>query len=143
LLDVGPMSNGELPADVYSNFAVVAGWMKTNGESVKKTFPLPMGESANVPATSSGKIRYLFAVPKFKGTADNDAHASAVYPEDLLPPQDMVLTLSGIAKPASVTLLGDGDALNFRYTNKTMTIQLPSAKRTPLVDVVKIELEND
>jgi alpha-L-fucosidase len=140
---VGPMSNGELPPEVYSNFAAVAGWMKTHGESVKKTFPLPPDESANVPATSSGKIRYLFAVPNFKGTAGNDAHASAVYPEDLLPPQDAVLTLSGIAKPASVTLLGNGNTLNFSYTNKTMTIHLPSAKRTPLVDVVKIELEND
>ena len=143
LLDVGPMSNGELPAEVYSNFAVVAGWMKTNGESVKETFPLPIGESANVPATSSGKIRYLFAVPKFKGTAGNDAQTSAVYPEDLLPPQDTALTLSGIAKPASVTLLSNSDALDFSYTNKTVTIQLPCAERTPLVDVVKIELEND
>jgi len=142
LLDVGPMSNGELPAEVYSNFAVVAGWMKTNGESVKETLPLPMGESANVPATSSGKIRYLFAVPTFKGTAGNDAHVSAVYPEDLLPPQDTTMTLSRIASPVSVKLLGGG-TLNFSYTNHTATIQLPSAERTPLVDVVKIELENN
>ena len=143
LLDVGPMSNGELSAEVYSNLAVIAGWMKTNGESVKETFPLPTGESANVPATSSGKIRYLFAVPKFKGTAGNDAHASAVYPEDLLPPQDTTMTLSGIANPVSVKLLGGRGALNFSYTNSTATIQLPSAGRTPLVDVVKVELEND
>jgi len=117
--------------------------MKTNGESVKETFPLPLGELANVPATSSGKIRYLFAVPKFKGTADNDAHVSDVYPEDLLPPQDITMTLSGIANPVSVKLLGGSGALNFTYTNNTATIQLPSPKRTPLVDVVKVELEND
>jgi hypothetical protein len=127
---------------VYSNFAVVTGWMKNNHESVKGTLPLPAGEAANVPATSSGETRYLFAVPTFKGTAGNDAHVSAVYPEDLLPPQDTVLTLSGIARPVSVTLLGNSDALNFSYTNKTVTIQLPSAERTPLVDVVKIELEH-
>ncbi len=143
LLDVGPMSNGGLPAEVYSNFAVVAGWMKDNHESVKGTLPLPSGEVANVPATSSGKNRYLFALPKFKGTTGNDVHARAVYPEDLLPPQVTALTLSGITKPASITLLSNNDALNFSYTNKTVTIQLPSARRTPLVDVVKVELEND
>jgi alpha-L-fucosidase len=140
LLDVGPMSNGELPAEVYSNFAVVAGWMKIDGESVKGTLPLPKGESAGVPATSSGRNRYLFVVPKFKGAIGDDARAGAVYPEDLLSPQDTTLTLSGVSKPSIVKLLGSDGALNFSYTNGTVTVQLPASKRTPLVDVVKVEL---
>ena len=94
------------------------------------------GESANVPATSSGVNRYLFALPKFK---DNGANGH-VYPDDLLPPEDATLTLSGISKPVSVKLLGDHGPLDFSYTNQTLTIQLPAAKRTQLVDVARIEL---
>ena len=136
LLDVGPMSDGELPAEVYTNFAVVRGWMKANGESVKGTQPLPAGESANVPATASGKSRYLFALPKFK----DDGARNQVYPDDLLPSVDATLTLSGVAKPRSVRLLGDGSRLDFTYAGNTVTVQLPAARRTQLVDVVKIVL---
>jgi alpha-L-fucosidase len=140
LLDVGPMSDGELPAEVYSNFAVLGAWMKTNGESVQGTLPLPKGESANVPATSSGKNRYLFALSQFKGTAGDNPDSSHVYPEDLLPPRDMTLTLNGVSKPMAVKLLGDGKPLTFDFTNRTVTVQLPASRRTPLVDVVKVEL---
>jgi len=141
LLDVGAMSDGELPPEVYTNFAVLGAWMKTNGESVKGTLPLPDGESANVPATSSATARYLFALPQFTGTT-GAASPSHVYPADLLPPHDTTLTLDGIPQPASVILLGDGGKLDFDYTNKTLTVQLPAARRTPLVDVVKVEIPN-
>ncbi len=141
LLDVGPMSDGQLQPEVYTNFAVVAGWMKANGESVKGTLPLPAGESASVPATASGSARYLFVLPKFTGTAGNDAASGRVYPSDLLPPEDETLTLSGITQPASVKLLADGSAVDFKFADGKLTAQLPAAKRTPLVDVVKVELK--
>ncbi|HUB87697.1 MAG TPA: alpha-L-fucosidase [Verrucomicrobiae bacterium] len=141
LLDVGPMSDGELPAEVYSNLAVVGDWMKVNGESVHGVSPLPAGESANVPATAHDFLkdgphytaRYLFALPKFKSE-------SAVYPEDLLPPQDATLTFTGkLGRPYSATLLRDGSKLDFTYTNGVVTVQLPASKRSDLVDVVKLE----
>jgi alpha-L-fucosidase len=141
LPDVGPMANGELPVEDYANFAVVGAWMKTNGQSVNGTLPLPQGESSSVPATASGKNRYLFALPIFKGTAAEGSEPGRNYPEDRLPPRDETLTLSGISTPGSVQLLGDGGALDFHFTNKTVTVQLPAARRTPLVDVIKIELK--
>jgi alpha-L-fucosidase len=137
LLDVGPMANGELPDQVYTNFAVLGDWMKTNGESVKGISPLPAAESANVPATSSGAARYLFALPKFK----DDGANGRVYENDLLPPEGVTLMMSGISKPVSVKLLRDNSPLDFSYTNQTVTIQLPAAKRTQLVDVARIELK--
>ena len=132
LLDVGAMSDGELPVQVYKNFAVLGRWMKTNGESVKGTLPLPVGESASVPATSSGTVRYLFALPQFS--------EKGVYDDDLLPPENTTLTLSGISKPVSVKLLGDDQPLDFSYANGTVTVSLPATRRTPLVDVLKVQL---
>jgi alpha-L-fucosidase len=137
LLDVGPMSDGELPAQVYMNFAVLGDWMKTNGKSVKGISPLPDDESANIPATSSGTVRYLFALPKFQNNGAN----RHVYPDDLLSPEDATLTLSGISKPVFIKLLRDNSPLDFSYTNQTVTVQLPAAKRTQLVDVAQIELK--
>ena len=139
LLDVGSMADGELPPEVYTNFAVLGAWMRANGESVKGALPLPAGESANVPATASASARYLFALPQFTGTV-GAAPPSHVYPADLLPPHDTKLTLGGIPRPVSVKLLGDGGRLDFDYTNETLTVQLPAARRTQLVDVVKVEI---
>jgi len=134
LPDVGPMSDGQMPDEVYQNFAVLRDWMKLNGESVRGGQPLPAGESASVPATASGRMRYLFALPKFKNNGAN----GQVYEEDLLPPEDVSLTLNGVAEPASVKLLGDGRPLVFGYSNRTLTVQLPAGRRTKLVDVVQV-----
>jgi len=136
LLDVGAMPTGELQPEVYANFAVLGGWMQANSESVKGTLPLPDGETASVPATAADKARYLFALPKF-----NNTDGRHVYPPDLAPAEDATVTLQGIGEPAAVKLLGDGTALDYSFTNSILTVQLPAAKRTPLVDVVKVELK--
>jgi alpha-L-fucosidase len=134
LLGVGPMSSGEMCDDVYKNMAVVADWMKSNGASVHGTKPLPNGESANVPATSMGQTRYLFAIPKFKDNSMRD--------EDMLAMTDEKLTLKGISsKPESIKLMGDGSDLKFDYADNTVTIDLPATKRTKLVDVVQVQLQ--
>jgi alpha-L-fucosidase len=136
--DVGPMADGRMPDEVYKNLAIVRDWTKENGESVRGTPPLPEGESASVPATSAGSARYLFALPQFR----NNGARGHVYPEDLLPPADATLTLKGITKPAAVQLLGDGSSLEFDYADDVLTVHLPASKRTQLVDVVKIVLQN-
>jgi alpha-L-fucosidase len=132
LLGVGPMSTGEFTPEIYQNMAVVAGWMKQNGKSVRGTKPLPASESASVPATAGAGARYLFAVPQFKD--------SGAYDKDLLPATDVTLSLKGVAKPSAVKLLGTGQTLNFGYAENTVTIQLPASLRTNLVDVVQVEL---
>jgi len=131
LLGVGPMATGEFCDGIYENMAVVSGWMKTNGAAVKGTKPLPATETASVPATADGTTRYLFALPQFKD--------GGMFEKDLLPATDTTLTLTGTAKPASVKLLGDGSALKYDYSGTTLSVQLPAAKRTRLVDVVQVE----
>jgi alpha-L-fucosidase len=133
LLGVGPMATGELSEGVYRNMGIVRDWMKAHAPAVQGTKPLPAGEAASVPATSRDRARYLFVIPRFK---DNGA-----YPQDQLPPGDETLTLSGLSqKPAAVTLLATGGALEFRYADGVATVPLPAAARSTLVDVVKVEL---
>jgi alpha-L-fucosidase len=133
LLGVGPMSSGEFTPEIYQNMSVVAAWMKTNGEAVKGTKPLSPTESASVPATASASKRFLFLLPQFK--------QDGVYDDDMLPAEDTSVTFKGIAKPKSVKLIGDGTALNFDYANNVMTVRVPAAKRTKLIDVVEIDLK--
>lgn len=132
LLGVGPMASGEMCDGVYENMAIVAGWMKSNGESIKGTKPLPPSERASVPATMRGSTRYLFALPKFK---DNGTRES-----DIEPSEDVTITLKGVGKPTSVKLLGDGSELKFEYSDNTVSVSLPADKRTKMVDVVLLEL---
>jgi alpha-L-fucosidase len=133
LLGVGPMASGEFTPEIYQNMSVVSAWMKTNGEAVKGTKPLSPTESASVPATASSSKRFLFLLPGFK--------KDGVYDDDMLPAEDTTVTLKGIAKPKSVKLMGDGTALNFEYAENVMTVRVPAAKRTRLVDVVEIDLK--
>jgi len=132
LLSTGPMENGDMHADVYENLAELRSWMAANRSSVSGVRPLPAGETASVPATARNGTRFLFAIPKFDGSP---------IPAHQLPPVAETLTLSGLAaKPASVTLLGTGQALAFDYAKGTLSVPLPVDVRTRLVDVVEISL---
>lgn len=135
LLDLGPTEQGELAADAYAHMANVAAWMKVNGVAVHEARPLPTGETASVPATALGQTRYLFTCPQYALKGDRVG-----YDQDLLPAHDEALTLSGIGLVKSVILLGDGKEVAHEYTGKTLTIHLPAARRTKLLDVVAIEL---
>jgi alpha-L-fucosidase len=133
LLGVGPTKDGVFVDDIYKNMAVVAGWMEKHAPSVKgAAHPLPSGETASVPATAAGSTRYLFAIPEFK----NDG----MFDKDMIEPGAVELKLSGVAKPSSVKLMGDGSELQFDYTGNAITVKLPADKRTKLVDVVQVDL---
>jgi alpha-L-fucosidase len=132
LLGVGPMANGELEPEVYRNMSVVEEWIKRNRAAIKHAKPLADTESASVPATASGAARYLFVIPKFKD--------GSKYEKDLLPPVDETLTLRGVSRHQSVILLRDDSPLEASFADGVITITLPAAKRTKLVDVVQIEL---
>jgi alpha-L-fucosidase len=132
LLGVGPTRDGEFVDGIYKNMAIVGDWMKKNGAAVTGTKPLPSSESASVPAVTASKTRYLFAAPKFKDGGS--------YEEDLLPPTDETLTLKGVTQPKRVRILGDRQKLAYSYADQTLTIQLPAADRTKLVDVIQVDL---
>jgi len=136
LLGIGPDGQGELHPNAYKNMAVLSGWMKVNSAAVHAVRPLPTGESANVPATASDGKRFLFAIPEFQKTGKQ----AGMFDKDKLPPTDTTLTLRGVSgKPSRVTLLGDGTPVSFDFAGKIVTVKLPAAKRTGLVDVVQLE----
>jgi alpha-L-fucosidase len=130
LLGVGPMASGEFTPEIYSNMAVVARWMRTNGSSVSGTHPLPAPESASVPATAAAATRYLFLLPRFK--------EGGSYDDDMLAAEDATVTLKGVGKPKSVKLLGDGKTVEYTYSADAVTINVPANRRTRLVDVLQI-----
>ena len=109
--------------------------MESNGIAVRGTKPLPSGETASVSATSAGAMRYLFLIPRFR--------AGGVYVEEMLIPEDSTLTLTGVQRPISVRFLGVSareSQLDYEYADRTIKVRVPAASRTPLVDVVQVEL---
>jgi alpha-L-fucosidase len=134
LLGVGPTKDGIFVDDIYKNMAVVGDWMAKNGPSVKESTPLPSGETASVPATARQNVRYLFAIPKFRGDKQYDS--------DMLLPGTVVLELKGAPHPTAVKLMGDGSALEYDYADDKLSVTLPVEKRSKLVDVVEVELPN-
>jgi alpha-L-fucosidase len=132
LLGVGPTSDGELVSGIYDNMGVVAGWMKRNGRAVRDALPLPASETGSVPATSAGRTRFLFALPKFKD--------KGMFEADRVAPTDEILTLKGAGTPRAVKLLADGSALPYTVQDDVISVQLPAGKRSNLVDVVAIDL---
>ena len=133
-LGIGPDKDGELNPKHLRDMAVVSGWMRTNRPAVVGARALPKGESADVPATASGSVRYLFACPEYKKKAE-------AYDRDMKPLADAVMTLKGLkSAPKSVTLLADGKSVENEYNDGTLTVRLPVARRTNLPDVVKVEL---
>ena len=133
LLGIGPMSDGELTPDAYKNMAIVAEWMKANGPSVHDVTPLPKGETASGFATAAGDVRYLYAIPTFKGNKTTD--------DDMETPGAVTLTVKGVPQPVTVKLMGDASALQSSYADGTLTVELPKEKRTKLVDVVEVDLK--
>lgn len=132
LIGVGPTADGEFCEDLYKNLTIVGDWMKINKASVQGTKPLPPSEKASVPATMSATNRYLFAIPQFK---DN-----GMFDSDMLPHQDISVTIKGVPKPKKVKLLQGNSQLDFSYNDNMVTIKLPASKRTNIVDVICVSL---
>lgn len=133
LIGVGPDANGELHPQAYRSMAEVAEWMKANRSAVQAG-ALPSGEKASIPATASGKLRFLFVLPEFK-------KAERALESDMLPVTDKELVLEGLAAaPQAVTLLGDGKPVASAFKGGKLTVHLPAARRTRLPDVVAVRL---
>jgi len=118
LLGFGPMGNGDLAPDAYTNMAKLEKWMDKNGEAIHGTARLPKTEQASVLGVAKGNIRYLYLKPTTK---------------------DQKVTLN-CKKPTSVLFLEDGKPLPFTWKDQQLTINVPAARRSKLYDVIKITL---
>lgn len=130
LLGVGPNSKGEMSAEVYKNMDIVKNWMNHHKEAIMGTNELPTNESANVPATAKGNVRFLFSIPEFKS---QDGFLA-----DQLPARDKFLRLKSNKEPKSVILTGLNRELAFKFQDNQIEVELPATCQSNLVDVVKV-----
>jgi alpha-L-fucosidase len=117
LLNVGPRPTGELPDVVYERFDEVRGWMLHSRDSVIGAAPCPPEVSSNVPLTVNKGKWHLHAGPELAGAIE----------------------VRPIARPKAVSLLRTGSPLAFEWHDRKLTLTIPAAMRTPLVDVATVE----
>jgi alpha-L-fucosidase len=116
LPSAGPNSRGELPEACYRRLEQLAAWMAHSGASVQNVAAGPWPERSNVPVTCKGDVWY--------------AHFDWV--------QDQPAVIRGLGRPKSVRLLRDGQALPHEWTDDVLTVTIPGALRTTLLDVAEI-----
>lgn len=134
LLGFGPMANGSLAPEAYENMQKLADWMKVNKDAVHKVSPLPTSEKSSVLASVQGNKRYLYLVPAFRDNRSNE--------RDILPNEDVVVTLTGISKPQKVVFMPDGKNLKYDYSSEKseLSIAISAAQRSKLVDIIVVHL---
>ena len=122
LLGIGPMADGDLASEAYKSIDNFSQWMKQFHEAIYATKRLSKEEKSSVPAVSKGDDRYLYIIPEKGGLQKNT---------------DIVFQ-GAPARPASVTLLSDGQAVPHTLSDGVVTIHLPHDRASALVDVIRI-----
>lgn len=133
LLDIGPMASGDIEPAAYENIAKLGDWMKINGEAIHGTRALQGKETASVPATSKGDVRYLYLVPAIKG--ENEYRVPAISKKNDPPSR---VSITGLAGDYQAQLLGSDNALTVTRDRDTITVAIPTGIPGETVRVVKL-----
>lgn len=113
LLDVGPTADGRIPVIMEQRLLDMGEWLKVNGEAIYGTQPWKNRPAAGKEATA-GKEQNVYYTTKGK-----DLYVICTrWPEK-------AVTVSGVAKPASVTLLGSSLPVKSRWSGNTLTLTAP------------------
>lgn len=128
LLGIGPMANGKLEENAYTNMVQVSNWMTKNKQAVIGVKRIDKTESSSVPATTLGNKRYLYLIPEY----------TQPFKENQLPLKEVVISYRGKKQPKTVKLLALKTPLDYTYHNEEVKIKVPVALRSDLVDVVEI-----
>lgn len=116
LINCPPDAHGEMPEVYYRRMEELGAWMAPNGQAVVDVDRGPHPEQSNVPVTVRGNTWYLLI-----------SKSANVIP-----------SLTGVARPASVTRLGDGAAIRWSMQGDCLTVDLPMERRTGPVDAVAV-----
>ncbi|HTW94699.1 MAG TPA: alpha-L-fucosidase [Tepidisphaeraceae bacterium] len=131
LLGTGPRSDGQLAPEAYANMADVTGWMEKNSAAAHDVEPLP-AEKASVPGSIKGNVIFLYLIPRYRG--DGMMNSAELAPRDESP------SLNGDYKVASAILLADGEPVEMKTQQGSITFNVPASRRTKLVDVIAVQL---
>jgi alpha-L-fucosidase len=122
LLNVGPSSEGTIPAASVERLAAMGHWMKVNGESIYATTASPFTTQLTWGrATRKGNILYLHV---FDWPADGILKVPSM----------------GGAKPASASLLGGAAELKIEKAADGFTIKLPTTPANAIASVIKVQM---
>jgi hypothetical protein len=83
-------------------------WMHVNQEAIYNTHQLSQGESSTALASAKKNVRYIYLDPTQKEAS---------------------VSISGISKPKSITLLNDGKPVSFDWSKKKAVISMPETPR--------------
>lgn len=134
LLDIGPTTSGDLEPAAYENLAKLEAWMKINNEAIYGTRALQGRETAIVPASSKGDVRYLYLIP-----GKNPAQAPAsVSISGLRNPGPYRARLLGDDRELSVTTAGD-----FAAPSPELTLKISSPSGHASAGPESIDASND
>ena len=117
LVNVPPRGNGEMMEWFYEVCDEMAGWMKHSREAIYDVdldAPLPTLDKTQNHTTKRGNIYYA------------------------LPNDKNIVFIHEVEYPSSVTLLRTGKAIDFEYREGALRVEVPTAMRTDLPDLVKI-----
>lgn len=98
----------------------ITNWMKVNGTSLTDCTALSDTETSTVYATAKKKHRFLFLLANKKYET---------------------IQLTGIDGVKKVTLLANGQKVNYKFENSKLIIPEADIPRTELADVIDVELK--
>ena len=134
LLDIGPTSSGDLEPAAYENLAKLEAWMRINSESIYGTRALQGRETATVPASSKGAVRYLYLIPGKK----NEKSPATVALSGVRQPGPYRAHLLGEQQELAVTTEGD-----FAAPPPELGLKISSPSKHAGTDPQGIEASND
>lgn len=121
LANVGPCADGSMPDEALEAWKEIGKWMRHSGESIYDIIGGNFPEKANQPVTLKGdSLLYVHAFPNF--------HKQLIVQEVM-------------KRPIRAILLRTGEEVRFEYKDNTLTVRIPSHKRTRQVDTVKVYLK--
>jgi alpha-L-fucosidase len=142
LLNVGPKPNGEIPEEAKKVLYGVGAWLEVNGEAIYGTTPWVVAGEGPTTLKKSGpfnedKIEYL---PKdIRFTLKDDCIYAICLGE--IGDEVVIHSLAEHLYPgeiASITLLGDGGDLPWKFEGKKIIVRTERAKRRNDANVLKI-----
>jgi alpha-L-fucosidase len=131
LLNFGPTKDGAFSDSMVSRLHAIAAWMKINHAAVKNTMGLNDNEKASVPATASGKHRYLFVMPDVISKLASSQNTAEM----------LVVTLSTPASIKQIKMMGSNTALQYAVVADQVSIRVPASVRTVNGDIIDVELK--
>jgi alpha-L-fucosidase len=119
LLNVGPNALGEFQPDFVDRLNEIGAWMKINGEAIYGTRGGPYVPTNDYASTRKGNQIYVYAF-NFKGNK---------------------LVLPNLPAKITKASLMDGTPVVFQNTKDALTITVESQKQTPIVTLIKLDIE--